>query len=298
MRQVGIALALCVSLLGQPCSAAEKERRVFAPAGPWVMNYAENSCQLVRNFEVGEDQMTVAFERFEIGPATRLGLAGTSLRAWSRATQARFRYLPEGDERESELLRTQLSDGRETYLISSAAFLAPEQGQAIMKNWQGAASLAEFDREDLAAAAQTTSIIISEGFRDEPELLLGPMGDAVKLMQGCTFDLVKSWGVDPLAVAAMSRPPKPIDRPSTWLNINDFPSPLRRAGLGGVVQVRLIVDPAGRVDDCRVETEEPGEFEIAVCDALRARARFTPALDADGQPMRTYWRQGVRLAAS
>ena len=53
---------------------------------------------------------------------------------------------------------------------------------------------------------------------------------------------------------------------------------------------------AGAISDCHVaqRTDQP-EFAAAVCRAILKRGRFDPALDAHGQPVRSYRVIGFRF---
>lgn len=65
----------------------------------------------------------------------------------------------------------------------------------------------------------------------------------------------------------------------------DYPRTAFLAGEEGKVEFRLRVAPDGRVSDCVViESSGSAALDAAACRLMRSRARFTPALDAAGQP--------------
>lgn len=54
----------------------------------------------------------------------------------------------------------------------------------------------------------------------------------------------------------------------------------------GTVTVRFTVQPNGRVSDCRpVASSGNGGLDASTCALVQQRLRFSPALDADGQPV-------------
>jgi TonB family protein len=62
------------------------------------------------------------------------------------------------------------------------------------------------------------------------------------------------------------------------------------------VHFRLSVDARGKVSDCHIQrSTRPEGFDEAVCEVLMHRARFKPALDAEGKPMASYYINTVRF---
>ncbi len=285
------ALALVAGFMVAAAGAAEeKPARIFKPSGPWAMEYADQACRLIRNFSDGKSDITLAYERFAMGTELRLGLAGGSLWSPSKNKVISFRYGPDGEARESDLTRTVLSDGRQSFLVRLASLLPPEEvadGKQPPSLAPGA--LTALHEAEIAAARGISSIFFSRGFSQTLEIQLGPMAAPVEAMQGCAQDLVKSWGVDPVRYAQMSRPPEPVGEVSRWISSDDYPREKLVRSQTGIVQLRLIISEEGTVEKCVTDVERPGPFEEAVCGTIGRKGRFTPALDGDGQPMKSYW---------
>jgi hypothetical protein len=69
------------------------------------------------------------------------------------------------------------------------------------------------------------------------------------------------------------------------------------AGQPAIVEFRLSVSADGVPTSCHIQlTTRPKEFDAAVCDSLMRRARFTPALDAEGKPLISYYLNTVKFA--
>ena len=64
-----------------------------------------------------------------------------------------------------------------------------------------------------------------------------------------------------------------------------YPARALREGLSGTVGLTVTVTPEGRATDC-VVTQSSGhaELDFAACKEIQEKARFNPALDADGKP--------------
>jgi len=70
------------------------------------------------------------------------------------------------------------------------------------------------------------------------------------------------------------------------LSLADYPRALRRAGIGGRVEVHMTVEPSGRVSRCRVvRSSGSPELDAITCRLVQARYRFDPARDAQGRPV-------------
>jgi protein TonB len=70
------------------------------------------------------------------------------------------------------------------------------------------------------------------------------------------------------------------------LSRRDYPRELKRAGIGGEVQVRITVGTNGRVSKCSI-VKSSGNFELddTSCRLIEMRYRFEPARDAQGRPV-------------
>ncbi len=64
-----------------------------------------------------------------------------------------------------------------------------------------------------------------------------------------------------------------------------YPPTARSARAEGTVQMRLNIDPLGKVADCAVVAGSgSGELDKAACDLMRSEGKFLPALDGAGKP--------------
>lgn len=99
----------------------------------------------------------------------------------------------------------------------------------------------------------------------------------------------------PLATV-VSTPAKPSGSSgiSSLFSIDDYPIEAIRAEEEGTTQVRLSITAEGRVGDCQVIwSSGSAALDKATCAVLRQRARFMPALDAQGHPTADYLVQRV-----
>jgi hypothetical protein len=289
------AAILCAAFLPVAAAAADKPPQHFTPSGPWAMEYADQTCRLIRNFSDGTGVVTLAFEKNVLGPGLTLGLAGKALQVSRTVPMARFRYSGESRARASALLKTVLTDGRDSFLVTDVPLVPIDQLRRIIRNTKPPERLAALESAEMAAASKITSISFTYSFIGDPAFEIGPMVAPLKALRACVVDLVKSWGIDPQRMATMSHAAEAITAPRYWLSIDDYPDAMWREHKGGIVPFRLVIDEDGTVKDCLVIVEQRGPFEEAVCKAVGKRARFKPALDADKKPMRSYWMQVVNF---
>lgn len=251
--------------------AAQAETETFAPAGPWAIDYAEQSCRLMRNFSNGERSVTLKLERAELGPRLLLEIAGADLDYATRARTTRYRYGPAGAEREGPLAR-----------LANAV----QVGNApLLDGFEAANSWTEWSYEaELAAAAGIEAVTVSGTFGDEITLRLGAMREPVAALQACVDDLMNDWGIDAREQVSATRHAEPTSDPQDWLGKGDYPREMLRIGMGGFVRLRLLVDESGRATKC-IATASNQVLSNSTCLAVMERASFTPALDEAGDPM-------------
>ena len=88
----------------------------------------------------------------------------------------------------------------------------------------------------------------------------------------------------PMPPSVAGSPPQAINRHG-WITSDDYPAAALRAEEQGTVNMRLTIDPAGRVSACTVTASSgSAALDAAGCRLLRSRGRYRPARDAEGRP--------------
>lgn len=82
---------------------------------------------------------------------------------------------------------------------------------------------------------------------------------------------------------------------AAWVTSDDYPAQSLREGATGVVGISVAIGIDGRVQGCEV-TKSSGNTQLdeATCRLYARRARFTPALDADGKPATAHFADRIR----
>lgn len=306
----------CMALLavtpGIVSADDEDKPLVLEPTSQWHMEYADDSCRLLRMFGEGEDQTVFFIERYEPGdsffmlvaaeelrgPSATIGLTRQSVR---RRVDPVFRFGPHGYEHDDtsqegtfgELPAAMVNGMR---LVASPDADAEDEEDAFdpVEDAQDT----DIFGQDVSAAqeAAISWLEFKQGSSQPIRLALGSMGAPMAAMRKCTDELLTHWGIDLEAHRGLTRAVAPKSDPGEWIRTGDYPSHLMFQGEQGLVQFRLSVGADGAPTQCHIQTStRPKGFDKAVCDALMRRARFEPALDADGQPIASYYRGGVRF---
>ena len=83
--------------------------------------------------------------------------------------------------------------------------------------------------------------------------------------------------------------------PSRWISTDDYPSRALREGKEGVTRITWDINTEGRVENCRVVSSSgTPELDEAACRAITRRGRYKPALDQNGNPIRSSESRSVR----
>jgi len=278
-----IALFTTVSL---PVAAAAKEQPLrLAPASKWALDYAEDSCRLVRMFGEGADQTVLLIERFEPSEVFSLIVAGKPLRSTEVRSEAKLRFGPDQSEQKQIFSSGDFAD-RPALVFHSSMTIRPKADANASD--QGDIELAKPVQPDEEAAV--SYLAINTAARNTVILDTGSMGAPFQALRTCTDTLVEHWGLDVKQQASLSRKAKLNGSEQRIASAITFPPGLRITGANGLVRFRLSIDANGEPTACHIQrSSRPEGFDKAVCGGLMRRAHFDPALDAEGRPVASYY---------
>lgn len=104
---------------------------------------------------------------------------------------------------------------------------------------------------------------------------------------------------DPSSVRPAAEPPYPhgaipMGGAAEWMTADDYPAAALARSEQGKVGVELAIGNTGSVVACRISESSGYEsLDQSACRALRSRARFAPARDANGTPIAATWHRNV-----
>lgn len=283
-----VSIALAVLAVPGTVHAADPVLEL-APSSKWNAHYADDFCRLTRGFGEGRQEVVLVIDRFQPGDSFRLMFGGKPLGGGSPRGKARVQFGTALAEQELDYFQGILGK-LPAWVFGQTSRIRPypalaEDGQYIS---DGPVTAEE--------EASVTQIRIGRPLRRAIVLKTGPMKDAFAALDKCADELVTHWGIDVERHRTLSRWLRPLENPGTWIKSADYPRSMLNKWQPGLVQFRLIVGADGVPTGCHIQqSTNPEGFDEAVCKALQKRARFEPALDAEGKPLASYFISMVRF---
>lgn len=271
------------------------------PSTSWHLDYADDYCRIARQFGGPGHETAFYLDQYEPGDTFTVHVAGPDFVS-EKLRKPSVRFGPDGGSESSESLVGSSFGRYGSGLLASNMTILPDPDAVQLSSAKArtAANKKEYSSIkvplDPASVARITWFEALEKDRVVGRLALGSMRDPIKAMNACTDELVTHWGIDVEKHRTRSRAVEPKGNPGSWLGPGDYPIELLSKGAQGLVMFRLDIDERGRATKCTVQqsTRPPG-FDEVVCRKIKNTARFEPALDAAGNPMKSYWRSSVRF---
>ena len=290
MRIRVLAAAAALAACFAPSLARAQEVRTLKPTSPWNVDYADDSCALRRSFGTG-DGKDFYLELRQFAPGTYFYATVAAPRGMMRGNELRLRFEPDAEARTVDALRVTMGSDRQGYNWADS-----------LRRGGRAAAKTDSDRKDEDTAewpdaersrreAELTGLLLQRGFGKPVLLATGEMHKPMEVMRACLDELLTHWGIDAAAQRTLTRKAKPIEQ-AEWVKEiqNAYPSDMLRRLKSGIVRLRMIVGPDGKAKSCHIPipSDDPS-FEDAACERMMRYARFEPALDANGQPITSYY---------
>jgi protein TonB len=97
------------------------------------------------------------------------------------------------------------------------------------------------------------------------------------------------------ATQAAPHGPVALSAPASWFGADDYPPAAVRASEEGAVRFTLDISDTGAVTGCRVvESSGFSDLDSQTCSLAMQRAKFRPATDNHGKPIRSDFTQRTR----
>ncbi len=258
--------------------AARDGAIVLKANGPWNIDFGANKCRLARLFGQDDNSHLLFFEQASPGGGFGVSLAGPEV---SRFRNANRIFM--GMERDEPMTaHTEFRRGDIASIGPAIIFATYAIGRDGERPALSGAGI------DLGEAATIDRVVMRRG-RHVLSFETGDMMPPFQALNTCTQDLLRDWGLDPEQHAAYTRP--------RWINeeaivrriVDQYPSRARAFGEQAIFRMRAIVEIDGSVSDCHLENStETRRLESPACREMMD-ARFEPARDADGNPMRSFY---------
>ena len=259
MRLTFFAAAVAMLSSHTMAAAAPKPPALMAPSGPWNVDFGDKMCLLVRPY--GKDRST----HLMLKPA----MLGDSLEIIVTETTSEVRD-PQSGKAALSIWGT--PSKAETYFTAYSTASA-----RLIRIWI---------KED-AVPLSTVRGTLQIDARPEGSHLFAIPGieNALPVLSKCLDELRIAYKVSSTDLASIVTEPKA--EVSAIFSTEDYPYEADSEGKGGTVGVLFWIEATGRVSTCEViESSAPPVLEKATCNVLTKRAKYSPARDAAGRPLR------------
>jgi TonB family protein len=141
--------------------------------------------------------------------------------------------------------------------------------------------------EDMSQARSAHMVRLHVQNLADFEFELALMPQLLDGLDGCVADLKRYWNMDGEKDGRIAKPAKGDVR-RVFASPDDYPAEALRRGQEGDAQYLLLVDQNGKVAGCHVLLPSGVPILDAMgCVVIQNRAKFTPAFDAKGKPVRS-----------
>ncbi len=288
--------ALIVAVLGTPPAAARDEQVTLAASSAWVVDYAEDSCALRRQFGGPETPVVLEMRQFEPGSVDfqfQLSSEHFRLNRNGVADGVAVRYHPDSDFDDAYMaFNLQQVGERRGVTFSHSLFMRERIDFTNGPQGSDRAAREAMERGfDLAGRArQVTAIEVRNAFSDDVILQTGSLAGPLAAMGTCLDELLLHWGIDAQAHHNLRQRTESIDQPIWARRVQQaYPMSQARNGEQALLRVRLDISADGRATGCHMQVRMgQEEFERTACAILTESARFSPAIDANGNPIASY----------
>lgn len=279
-------LALAALPLTLTAAAAHAEPVVLKAGSPWNVDFGQDKCRLTRTFGGGENQHLLAFQQF--WPASNAGLtiAGPAFERFRSLQRTEVRFFDGQEPMRTTPFTGQVEQYGSGVIYSSIRIT---EGEPSDTNEVDAPRAGGIPLLDSAEGDLVQFVELKQGGR-EVRLETGPLGEAFKVLNQCTLDLLRDWGLDPDQHVTATSLPRWINQAAlTRKIVSDYPSDAYSQGEQAIMRMRVIVSEEGRVESCTIiKATDTDRLESPACRVMQG-ARFEPARDAAGQPFRSLY---------
>ncbi|MBD3763119.1 energy transducer TonB [Rhizorhabdus sp.] len=286
MRRTVLALAALSALFAAPARA---EPVSIAPSSPWNVDFAPEKCRLARLFGEGENRHLVFFEQYWPSETFGLTVAGPSFKRFGSRQRTELSFSAAQKPMRTEPFKGTIGEYGDGLIYSTISLTEAGEDDRSERN----ELVTRVPQLDLAAAAASEFVSLRQRGK-EIRLLTGPLDAAFAVLNRCSLDLIGDWGLD-------IEKHRNAQRLARWTNpdavvrkiVANYPRGALNDGEQGIMRMRVLVSTEGRVEDCIIINATTADrLESPACKAM-LEARFEPALDAEGKPMRSYFAESV-----
>lgn len=290
MRFIAVFAVIGLSCHSIPAMAKDRPVISLPKTSKWEINYDRDFCQLLAKFGSGKDGAIFELRREQPGDEFDWLLYSSLVKYDGIAMPIELTFGLNGKPIKRTGVALTMNGAEKLPVVRVSGVRLDGWDDPKHPELAPAVTVAQ------EAAITETRIKLPDGKRYRLET--GSMGAPLAAMRTCTADLIKTWGYEPAVEETLTRRAVPAASPAKWLGTSDFPEKSLMAGSNGLVRFRLDVGVGGKPTGCSVlYRTNPDEFADLSCKLLMIRARFIPALDAAGKPVKSFYISSIRWVA-
>ncbi len=288
MKFVGrncLALGAALEILVASASVAAQP---VDPAGEWQYREDAESCRAYREFGTGEDRISLQLRTFGPGSTVEARVASSELP--SEPGSVRYVEVMHGGE---QLDHEQVGLLGTVNGVPSVTLLLGHR--RVSTFFKGLTDRTIYFASSLDASSEVMQLrVVDTG---TITLRTGPMQEPLKRLAQCESGLMEKWGWGSSYLANIQSEPDLRNKDSFSDIIMLYPAAPLLNRVGSILQLRLKVGPDGRVKDCVVQSSPFSKlFGSESCKRIRRAARYTPALNLQGDAVESFAQISVTFA--
>jgi hypothetical protein len=142
--------------------------------------------------------------------------------------------------------------------------------------------------QDYALLREASRVTLDLDGQPQMSFQLAQMKELSKAVDVCLQDLQEVWNVGVTRAARLRQDAKTHRSLKSLFSSDDYPDIALLEEQGGQLSFVLLIDEKGSVADCTVDqTSGYASLDAQSCSIIKTRAKFSPAIDADGKPAKT-----------
>jgi hypothetical protein len=227
----------------------------------WRVNWADEGCELFRDGADSPYALKIQHQPMQRTASADLGIRG----------------LKASPIKDGQPLDIVLLPSRQRFVARHSAARLISSGAIV--------SATMLDEGVIAGLETSTGLAFETNHMRLGEIHFASSTNALSELRKCTDDLLSRWGIDASALARLKQRAEPVQPLHLYIRANDYPAEALRSGVQGAIRLRYDIGVDGRMSSCR--STDPASNPMLVkptCNLFMRRARFRPAIGADGQP--------------
>ena len=287
--------AFCsLALAAQTAAKSNNEPLQLKASSPWNVDYADDRCRLMRLFGEGDEKVFAIFDRYGTGERFRMTIAGKPVQTAKDNGEATVQFGPGENEQRLAFFKGSLGEYPALVFQSQIRVAPPSLAELTAIDKRKSDDWIELSPVGSEREGAIRNLTIGKPLRRSVIMNTGSMRKSFEALNTCVDNLMESWGIDVEKHKTLTRETKPEENPGDWVVSEDYPLNMLFAGQPAIVEFRLSVGIDGKPTACHIQsTTRPKAFDDAVCKSVMRRAHLIPALDREGKPIASFYRNTV-----